>query len=248
LEKLNVVTSISSSGYNSYAKENYQKFLNKWSNNIKLHIYSENTLNFDNDRLVFHALYHECPECLEFVSRNKDRKYSPPYKQKKYKKDFIKFCYKVYTICTAVKDIDSDIIIWMDSDIETINEINEKYFSTFVNNDTLLAYLNREKHPKNISLQHRLSTETGLFIINKKHIYTKEFFQRYKDYYDTDKIFFLDETHDAFVFDTVISEMEKETKGNFCKLSNGVTDRPLEFVFKKKFKHRMGYKKWQSNI
>lgn len=241
--KIAVVTSTSLAGYQAYAKNNYQKFLDKWAPSIELHVFSEDNLPQELP-IYYHNLYQESPSCKNFVDRNNNKSYTPPYKQKKYKYQFIKFCFKVYAICTASKKLDADILIWLDSDVETNISITDTFIKHYIDSASILSYLNRELNEKNINPRVRLSTETGLIIFNMRHPVIFEFFKRYQNYYDSDNIFLLDETHDAFVFDHLIEEMMTEGKGIFKKLSNGITERPLEDVFKGAFTHRMGQKKW----
>jgi hypothetical protein len=243
--KITVVTSTSAEGYKVYAAENYKLFKQFWDNRIELHVYSEDQLEPKIDGIYYHNLYEEIPECKHFVNKNKDLNWIPPYKQKPYKFNFIKFCFKVYAICIASRTLDTDILIWLDSDIKTSKSIDQNLLLSYIRNDDAVSYLNRELNEKNSNPKVKLSSETGLLFFNMRNKITSEFFKRYQEIYDSGDIFKLDEVHDAFVLDSLILNMEREGKTGFRKLSNGITERPLEDIFSPALTHHMGSKKWK---
>ena len=67
--------------------------------------------------------------------------------------------------------------------------------------DCFTSYLGRPK--KGFS-------ETGIYIFNTAHPYAEEYFTRWQEYYDKDKLFNLKGYTDSFVFDAVRIEMEEE--------------------------------------
>lgn len=245
--KIDVVTTIPLSGYKLFAKQNYEKFLEHWPASVQLHVFSEDEIPQDLNEIKYYDLYKVSPNCKKFVNNNKERKWKPPYTQKLYKFSFIKFCYKVYAICVASKLIDTDVLVWLDSDIITIKDLPLDLITESINDKTLLCYLNRDKSDRNVSKEYRLSSETGLILFNMKNPNTKEFFERYQKIYDSEKLFELEEVHDAFVFDRLIEKMESEGKGEFVKLTNGTHLWPLQKTdFGSYLVHKMGKKKWKS--
>lgn len=243
--KIAVITSTSAAGYAAYAFNNYKLFKNFWNSEIDLHVYSEDILEPKIEGIFYHDLYKISPECKQFVNKNKELKWVPPYKQKPYKFNFIKFCFKVYAICAASRIIKADILIWLDSDIKTNQPIDKNMLQSYICSDDILSYLNRELNEKNINPKVKLSSETGILFFNMHHPNITEFFNRYQELYDSGELFNLDEVHDAFVLDSLIAVMEKENKGIFKKLSNGITERPLEDIFSPALIHNMGSKKWK---
>lgn len=244
--KIDVVTTIPLTGYELFAKQNYMKFLQHWPSSVQLHVFSEDKIPQDFENIKYYDLYEISPECKKFVTENKKRKWKPKYRQKLYKGLFIKFCYKVYSICIAQKIIDSDILIWLDSDIVTIKDIPLDIINKQIEDNTVLCYFNRDKSLWETKQDQRVSSETGLIIFNMNNLVTKEFFKRYQKIYDSGKLFEYDEVHDAFVFDELVKQMENEGKGNFVKLTNGKHTWPLpQTEFGQYLLHRMGKKKWK---
>mgnify|MGYP002152479848 CR=1 FL=1 len=178
----------------------------------------------------------------KFIKKNKNKKFNSSTDLKAYKTDFLKFCYKVYTLCYAVKVSDADFVIWLDSDIRVrMKKINSKVFHKGYN-EKLLSYLNRE-NCKKTEVYNKLSSETGIIIVNNQHELKNQFFDFYQNIYDSGYIFNLAEVHDAYVFDYCISHFENKRLDIFQKLSNGTLENPIKRVFPKAFNHDMGSKK-----
>ena len=244
--KIDIVTSIPLQGYKLFAEKNYKKFLQHWPKDVKLHLFSEDKLSIKETGINYYDLYKLSPECKNFVINNKNRKWEPPYRQKLYKQLFIKFCFKVYAICLASRIIDTDILVWLDSDINTVADLPADLITKNINAGTVLCYLNRDRSLRNTNKSKSVSAETGLILFNMRNPTTKDFFSRYQELYDSNKIFDMDEVHDAFVFDRLIEQMESEGKGEFKKLTNGTHDFPLpKTEFGKYLVHDMGNKKWK---
>lgn len=233
---IEVVTCINQKGYNLFARDNFKSFNENWPKNITLTVYSEDDIDYPHI-----DLYNEIPLCFNYIQRNKNKRWKPPYSQKQYKQDHLKFCYKVYTVCHRAFKSDADYLIWLDSDITTIRPITINLLQKYCN-DYFCSYLNRESWEGNNNLSKMISTETGFIIFNLKHRIKNEFFKRYQEIYDTDEIFKFNEIHDGYIFDQVVNEFNPLY---FKRLTNGTFREPLSHIELGKYlSHTMGRKKW----
>lgn len=241
---IDIVTSINKSGFDAYARDNYNIWTNKISN-CRFFCYSEDSLNNIPKQINYRNLYTYSPACKKYIDTYGDIKL-PDNGLKAYKVDHRKFCFKVYTLCSHVLNTDADFTIWLDSDVKVKDKkfVNRDTFKRFTDNaDMLLHYLNRDNVKKRFRRYNKLSTETGLIIVNNKHHFTKTFVDKYQDMYDSGQIFDIEEQHDGYVFDWVIKHFEQQQKMYFNKMTIGVSETPLRKAFPKLFSHAMGDKK-----
>jgi len=192
--KIKIISTFSDSGYHEYGKyfvESCKKFVDT---SISVCFYIDN-VNLNSDKnITILKLEESIPELTEFKKRNKDKIF------KDYKWDGVRFAHKTYAIFHAAKE-DVDYLIWLDSDTEIYEFITVDYLLQFLPTGKFVGYIGRDG-----------VSETGFLIFDMKHPYSKEFFERYKWYYDTDSIYSLSEYHDAFVFDAVRKELEEDKK------------------------------------
>ena len=245
--KIAVCTTINSEGYNQYAKENFESFVKYWPSDIKLHAFMEG--EFEKVPGVnYYDFLQVQPDLVAFLKRNEGRKWFPADREMKiYKRNWKKFCWKVFAQYTASKLVDADYLIWLDADIVTKKILPKKVIEQYIKSDKFVSFLNRENNPRNKKMVKRkwLSTESGFIIYNLKHPMSDEFFERYIDYYRKDTLFDLFEVADNYVFDVLVSQMEQERKIECNRLTDGVSESPLkilelgDYLF-----HVMGRKKW----
>jgi len=247
--KFAVCTTIHEEGYNKYAKKNFELFVKHWPNNIKLYAFMEG--EYDTiPGVQYYDLYKQSPDLKKFLEVNKGRKWWPKDREMKiYKRDWIKFCYKSFTMYEASKLIDTDYLIWLDADIITKKDLPINILDALVDPTKFCTYLNRESNRRNKKGHSRkwLSSETGFIIFNLKHHYSKEFFETFIDYYRNGTMFDLHEVHDAYILDTALEKLVQQKKIINIKMTDGIKDFPLnETVLDEYLFHQMGRKKWKS--
>ena len=107
--------------------------------------------------------------------------------------------------CGKNKDVD---FCWLDTDTEIITKITSKY----------------RRQVCSLFRRPGTYTETGFLVFDMRHKYAQEYFDRFKKYYDTDKLYDLSGQLDCHVFDAVRLEMEEEGKYKIKNISpHGVT-------------------------
>jgi len=203
-----------------------------WPDYVETYCYPDDiTQQIKLPRTHYFELVKERPTLQEFFNRHQNNpKYNPRIKQDgKEKQDFdkdtkifiydaIRFSYKVYACVDAYfKTKDRYQQLWyLDADIITFDHIPQEWLEHIMPEDYFTSYLGRPK--KGFS-------ETGIYIFNTAHPYAEEYFTRWQEYYDNDKLFNLKGYTDSFVFDAVRIEMENEGKIKNNDLNDGRFDR-----------------------
>jgi hypothetical protein len=180
-------------------------FFVNWPDEIKLTAFIENATSID-DSLVKHKIvikeYHQ--HILDY------NKFLKKYKEKQiYTDDFrfnvFRFAHKVYAISTALKNIKTKYLIWLDADIKTYKKLPFTFLNTLVNENSYLSYLGRE----NFSIKHVNYSECGFLIFNTEHVINTLFWIDMMRMYDDGQLFLEREWHDSYIFDVVRKNLEK---------------------------------------
>lgn len=195
--KLGIVTTFSDNGYNDYAKhfvESSKVFLDK---DIKIYFYVDNIKIEESKNIIVRKLEPSIPELTDFKERNKNRK------PESFLFDGVRFSHKSYCLYHCANNSDVDHLFWLDSDTEIFNHVSKEYLMSFLPEDVFVSYLGRD-HIKTGY------TETGFLGFNLTHKRSKEFFEIFKNYYDTDNLYNLKGQLDCHVFDAARKEIEEK--------------------------------------
>ena len=182
-----VITTFNQQLYNDYA----HKFWNTFPHGeLDLSIYSEDALPIPHKTLTYHKA---------FVERNAHKKTT------NFKLDAVRFCYKPYAIAQCLEEEcgsgDYERILWIDADTIFLKAIDEKWIDHRLDAiDTIMTYMGRLNY----------HSETGLLLFNLRHGHTKRFIHTVREYYDTQRIYLLDEYHDSYVWDYVRRQFEHQ--------------------------------------
>ena len=188
-----------------YGLEMINSFFVNWPDEIKLTAFIENATSID-DSLVKHKIvikeYHQ--HILDY------NKFLKKYKEKQiYTDDFrfnvFRFAHKVYAISTALKNIKTKYLIWLDADIKTYKKLPFTFLNTLVDENSYLSYLGRE----NFSIKHVNYSECGFLIFNTEHVINTLFWIDMMRMYDDGQLFLEREWHDSYIFDVVRKNLEK---------------------------------------
>jgi len=188
-----------------YGLEMINSFFVNWPDEVKLTAFIENASLVDIS-LVKHKIivkeYHQhVPEYNRFLKTYKDKE--------KYTDDFrfnvFRFAHKVYAIATALKNIKTKYLIWLDADIKTYKKLPLTFLNTLVDESCYLSYLGRE----NVSIKHLNYSECGFLIFNTEHLINSVFWKDMMKMYDGGQVFLEKEWHDSYIFDVVRKNLEK---------------------------------------
>jgi len=210
--KISVVTTFHRQGYETYGRNMIQTFLKNWPSTVDLHVYAEDCQVMESaDNLFVHDLHLSSQALVDFKEKwknvpkaNGDVTGDPVRSKRKdsgkgFKWHAIRFSHKVYSIFHCAKNIDADVLIWMDADSICHSPILQQDLEKFCPLDKDLCYLGRKNK----------FSECGLYSMNLRSEQTKRFLKEFQNMYDNAEhgIFYLDEWHDSFVFDAVRAKM-----------------------------------------
>ena len=185
--KILTVTTWNNKLFDAYA----HRFQSSYNWSFPLKIYNEDGDMFD-----------EVPNCKSFVERNKNKYKYTSYEEKTndYRKDGVRFCYKVYAYTHAILNEDADGIIGIDADSVFYKPIDEEWLKKHIHrNDCMMTYLGRPNY-----------SECGFLYFNLKHKDTKDYARYMQELYNTDHIYNLEEQHDSYIWDYARMKFEKE--------------------------------------
>jgi len=207
-----VVTTFNKSSYESYCNKMLSSFDNYWPKEINIHAYYEDMekpVEKFSSRVILHNFNKKVKDWYKFREQFFFKELNKPDNSVNsfYKYSAIKFAHKVYSIKEQLKkDSLSDYLIWLDSDIITINNINFNFLKELTNENYYLCYLGR--HIK-------FHSEAGFLIFNTKNKFHQEFWEIMSRMYDHGALFNEKEWHDSYIFDVVRLNLEKKNCKNF---------------------------------
>ena len=193
--KIQVVTSWNNKLYKEYAyrfKETYN-----WP--FDLSVYNEDV-----------DMFNKIPDLKKFIEKNKDREVES------FKKDGVRFSYKVYAYTHAIENASSDVdgLICIDADSVFYKSIDVDWIKKHIHkDDCMMSYLGRGSN----------YSECGFLYFNMRHDQTRNYASYMKKMYDYDEIYSLSECHDSYVWDYVrkIFESEMKVQNNNIGDNNG---------------------------
>lgn len=198
-KQISIVTTFSDKGYEDYGRNFLESCSNFLDPKINLIVYKDNVNINPSQRMSIFNLEQSVPDLTKFKKRNSFRDES----NIKFQYQSIRFSHKVYALYNAAMTSDSRYLIWLDSDTEFYDKVTPEYFHKFLPEGYLVGYLGRTGEA---------FSECGFMIYDLHNPYAKEFFERFKWYYDSDELYKLPEWHDSFVFDVVRKEFESTNK------------------------------------
>jgi len=226
--KIGIVSTFSDKGYYEYANH-FVSSLNKNLDkqvSVFLYIDGNKKLFKSNDNITIINLENAVPELTQFKSRNKNK----PVKS--FVNDGVRFSHKSYAIWHAAMHSGVDILIWLDADTELLKHVSAEYLKTFLPNEYFTSYLGRHSY-----------SETGFIAFDLRNSHTKEFFDIFKNYYDSDRIYTLSAFTDCHVFDATRTELETSGKIKGHNLTPVEVKQPFNHVFNGYMIHLKGDRK-----
>ncbi len=210
--KFSVVTTFNKTAYDLHAKKMVSLFDEFWDSNIFLNIYLEDLQtpeNYFTKRINFFSFNNEVDGWYKFKEQFSFKELNKPDKGPNsfYKYSAIKFAHKVYAIKKQLEKNSSDYLIWLDSDVVTIKNIEINFLNSLINDQNYLSYLGREHI--------NFHSECGFLIFNTKHNSHNQFWINMSQMYEQGLLFNEKEWHDSYIFDVVRLRLEKNGLKNF---------------------------------
>ena len=209
MTSLAVITTFPPNRWTTYAKRMLESHIQNWPNDVKLYVYYEKEKpDLVHDKIIYVDLERESPELVEFKTRHKDdpvangelkeiaggvRRVPGAGDKDKGKGSFlwdaVRFSHKTFTVAHAIKNIDTDYVLWLDADTYTFRPITKQFVTGLLPADKLVNYLGRVTYP-----------ECGWVCYNKRHPKIVKFIEEWTKLYTTDSIFKETEWHDSYLF------------------------------------------------
>ena len=226
--KIGIVSTFSDKGYYEYAKH-FVSSLNKNLDkqvSVFLYIDGNKKLFKRNDNINIINLENAVPELTQFKTRNKNKPIDS------FINDGVRFSHKSYAIWHAAMNSGVDMLVWLDADTELLKHVSAEYLKTFLPNEYFTSYLGRHSY-----------SETGFIAFDLRNPYTKEFFDIFKNYYDSDRIYTLPAFTDCHVFDATRTELETSGKIKGHNLTPVEVKQPFNHIFNGYMVHLKGDRK-----
>lgn len=223
MRKFAVCTTFNESGYKKYAKRMINSFLSTWPKDVTLYVYAEDVQVLETaENLVVYDSHKVNQPLVEFKNRwknepkaNGDISTIPHLAgrkdaHKKFRWDAVRFSNKVYSVFNCAREQNISALLWMDADMFCHSEISLEKLNELCPATKDLGFLGRT----------RKFSECGLYYMNLTSTNTRNFLQRFQEYYDNAEngIFTLTEWHDSFVFDAA----RKDSSLNELNWSEGL--------------------------
>lgn len=210
MKSLAVITTFPPNRWTAYAKRMIESHIEHWPDDVKLYVYYEKQKpDLQHEKIVYVDLEKENPDLVAFKTRHKNdpvangeiteipggvRRNPNAGKNDKgkgsYLWDAVRFSHKTFAVDHAVKNIDTDYVLWLDADTYTFKSISKNFVTGLLPEDKLVNFLGRgEKYP-----------ECGWVCYNRRHPKINEFMKSWTGLYINNTIFKELEWHDSYLF------------------------------------------------
>lgn len=227
MRSLAVITTFPPNRWEAYAKRMLESFIANWPNDVKLYVYYEKKLpEIINSKIEYINLEEVNPGLVKFKERHKNdpvangelqeipngvRRRPEAGKNDKDKGSFlwdaVRFAHKTYCVYHAIKNINTDVILWLDADTYTFKSISKEFVLNLIPENKLVNYLGRgDKFP-----------ECGWVSYNKQHPQITEFINAWIELYEKDTLFKHLEWHDSYVFWQVLKQIAPDQGADIGK-------------------------------
>lgn len=204
--KIEVITTFAPHHFRQHAQRCLESFTDRWVRTSNMTVYVEDRPDSypRYPRVKYKNIHRVDPEVQKFIDRYPENrvKHLPLIKEQKepngFRLDAKRFSFKVFALCHAAhadRAEHPDLYVWMDADVFTHSHVSEPYLRRLHPKDMYLSYIGREGRP----------SETGYFSLNPNGFPDahRHFLSTYYHYYVMDRVYTLQEWHDAYVFDHV---------------------------------------------
>ena len=227
MRSLAVITTFPPNRWEAYAKRMLESFIANWPDDVKLYVYYEKELpEIVNSKIEYINLEEVNPGLVKFKERHKNdpvangelqeipngvRRRPEAGKNDKGKGSFlwdaVRFAHKTYCVYHAIRNINTDIILWLDADTYTFKSISKEFVLNLIPENKLVNYLGRgDKFP-----------ECGWVSYNKQHPQITEFINAWIELYEKDTLFKHLEWHDSYVFWQVLKQIAPDQGADIGK-------------------------------
>ena len=207
---LSVITTFPPNRWQAYAKRMLESHIEFWPNDVKLYAYYEGDKpNLIHDKIEYVNIEDVNPELVRFKNKYKNDPVANGELQEipggvrrdpnagkndrgkgSYLWDAVRFSHKTFAVDHAIKNIDTDYVLWLDADTYTFRPITKEFVTSLLPKDKLVNFLGRgQKYP-----------ECGWVCYNRRHPQINQFMDTWTGLYKNNTIFKELEWHDSYLF------------------------------------------------
>jgi len=205
-----VITTFSKDGYELYGHKMLETWIEHWSEEYNLLVYTENFNILEKDsRIKVVDLNHSCPDLLEFKEKSNALLLDKNRREISRIQKTVKWSHKVFAITDAILNSNDDYFIFLDGDTYTTNPVGSLLAEKLIEDHLIAVHFEY--------LKGKLHFETGLIVFNKKHKQIEKFLKLYKSAYVNMTIYNEEKTWDGFW----LAQLYKELNLDIKNLSEG---------------------------
>jgi hypothetical protein len=210
MKTLTVVTTFPPNRWTAYAKRMVESHIEFWPDDVMLCAYYEKDKpNLEHEKIKFINIEEANPELVNFKQRHRNDPVANGEVQEipngvrrnpeagnndkgkgSYLWDAVRFSHKTFAVDHAIKNADTDYVLWLDADTYTFRPITKDFVFDLLPDDKLLNYLGRGD----------IYPECGWVCYNRRHPKITKFMSYWTDMYINDTIFNEMEWHDSYLF------------------------------------------------
>lgn len=197
----------------SWSEEGEKKYGGRWRETFSRN-WPASTLAL----VVDDIMLRQTPGFTEFMTRHKDKVMDPLSPSYDYRRDMVRFAHKIFALKRGLKeakDRDCDWLVWLDGDVETVEKITDAELEKWMPSIRDGSFLSRGFNPH---------PECGFMAFNLRRK-GEEFVAGLCQFYETDSVLKMPETHDSFVIGTLLRahiEHQNSTWEDLCPKADGL--------------------------
>jgi hypothetical protein len=213
-----VVTSQHKPYYDLIGRDCIESFLKYWPEEISIELWAENFIpDIDHPRLIIKDWNKINPRFNNFVTLIESKTSNPKVLSRK------KFWMKGHVVLTAMEECESDIFMWLDSDIVTHSYLPLSYIENLIPENFLAVDIPAGGKGKDKEV------ESGFFGLNLNHRASTEVISYYRDCHTTDMILNVNRNLETAVWWNTIEEQRK--KGAYVNHLKSTKDLLMPFMY-----------------
>jgi hypothetical protein len=137
-----------------------------------------------------------------------------------YSFDCVKWSHKVFASEVAMNYADSEFVVYIDSDILTLDDVPADFLISLIPDDADIAYMPQNNMP----------SECSFVIYRQRNPMVRQFMSDHAEAYRSDIIFQLPGWTDCHIFDFLVQDYKKAGLINFHNINEGVAISSQPFV------------------
>lgn len=217
MKSLAVITTFPPNRWQAYAQRMLESHIKFWPNGVKLYAYHEGPQpNLQHEKIVYVDIEAVNPSLIDFKNKHKNDPVANGETQEipggvrrdptagandrgkgSYLWDAVRFSHKTFAVAHAIKNIDTDYVLWLDADTYTFRPISTEFVTGLLPDNKLVNFLGRSnKYP-----------ECGWVCYNRRHPLIEKFIAEWIALYTTDSIFKELEWHDSYLFWQILKKV-----------------------------------------